>query len=63
VLRQNIGAPLTPAEQVKLEASLDPARRGMSNTSGATAWLQGWALTMDEVIDEALTPEAGLLPS
>jgi tetratricopeptide (TPR) repeat protein len=63
VLRQNIGAPLTPAEQVKLEASLDPARRGMSNTSGATAWLQGWALTAEEVIDEALTPEAGLLPS
>jgi predicted ATPase len=38
-LRQNIGAPLTPAEQGKLEAILDPARQALTNTAGATAWL------------------------
>ncbi len=33
-LRQNIGAPLTPAEQAKLEASLHPARQALTNTAG-----------------------------
>ena len=57
-LRQNIGAPLTPAEQVKLEASLDPARQAITNTAGATAWLQGWALPVEKAIEEVLMPEA-----
>jgi predicted ATPase len=57
-LRQNIGAPLTPAEQVKLEASLDPARQAMTNTAGTTAWLQGWALPFEKAIEEVLRPEA-----
>src|SRR6266850_1802331 len=57
-LRQNIGAPLTPAEQVKLEASLDPARQAMTNTAGATAWLEGWALPVEKAIEEVLIPEA-----
>jgi tetratricopeptide (TPR) repeat protein len=33
-LRQNIGAPLTPAEQAKLEASLQPAREALTDTVG-----------------------------
>ena len=57
-LRQNIGVPLTPAEQVKLEASLDAARRELSNTAGATAWLEGWALPVEKAIEEVLLPEA-----
>src|SRR5882724_2255067 len=57
-LRQNIGAPLTPAEQVKLEESLDPARQAMTNTAGATAWLEGWALPVEKVIEDVLLPEA-----
>jgi tetratricopeptide (TPR) repeat protein len=56
-LRQEIGAPLTPAEQAKLEASLDPARHAMTNTAGATAWLDGWALPIEKAIEEVLTPE------
>jgi len=36
-LRQNIGAPLTPAEQAKLEANLHPARQVLSNAAGVTA--------------------------
>jgi predicted ATPase len=58
-LRQNIGAPLTPAEQVKLEASLDAARHAMTNTAGATAWLEGWALPVEKAIEDVLMPEAG----
>jgi predicted ATPase len=56
-LRQNIGAPLTPAEQAKLEAMLDPARRALSNTAGATAWLEGWAMSAEQAVEEVLMPE------
>jgi predicted ATPase len=55
-LRQNIGAPLTLAEQVKLETILEPARRALSNT--ATAWLEGWDMPLDRAIEEVLAPEA-----
>jgi predicted ATPase/serine/threonine protein kinase len=57
-LRQNIGAPLTPAEQAKLEASLQPARQALTNTIGATAWLEGWALPIEKAIEEVLKPDA-----
>ena len=57
-LRQNIGAPLTPTEQAKLEASLHPARQALTNTVGATAWLEGWALPVEKAIEEVLIPEA-----
>lgn len=56
-LRQNIGAPLAPAEQSKLEAILDPARKALTNTAGATAWLEGWAMPVENAIEEVLTPE------
>ena len=57
-LRQNIGAPLTPAEQAKLEASLHPSRQALTNTAGSTAWLEGWALPVEKAIEEVLMPEA-----
>jgi predicted ATPase len=57
-LRQNIGAPLTPAEQAKLEATLDPARQALTNTAGATAWLEGWAMPVEKAIEEVLMAEA-----
>jgi predicted ATPase/serine/threonine protein kinase len=56
-LRQNIGAPLTPAEQAKLEAALEPARQALTNTVGETAWLAGWALPVEKAIEEVLMPE------
>ena len=56
-LRENIGAPLTPAEQVKLERNLVPARHAMTNTAGAAAWLEGWALPVEKAIKEVLIPE------
>jgi predicted ATPase len=57
-LRQNIGAPLTPAEQAKLESSLHPARQALTHTASATAWLEGWALPVEKAIEEVLVPEA-----
>ena len=57
-LRQNIGTPLTHAEQVKLEAILEPARQALANTSSATAWLEGWDMPLERAIEEVLAPEA-----
>ncbi len=57
-LRQSIGAPLTPAEQAKLEATLDPARQTLTNTAGATSWLEGWSMPVEDAIQEALMKEA-----
>jgi len=57
-LRQNIGAPLTPGEQAKLEAGLHPARQALINKAGEAAWLEGWALPAERAIEEVLTPEA-----
>jgi predicted ATPase len=56
-LRQNIGAPLTSAEQAKLETSLHTARQALTNKEGATAWLEGWALPAERAIEEVLMPE------
>ncbi|MGB9465727.1 MAG: hypothetical protein WBR10_11495, partial [Candidatus Acidiferrum sp.] len=56
-LRQNIGAPLTPAEKLKLDAILDPARQTLTNTACATAWLEGWAIPVEKTIEEVLMPE------
>ncbi len=57
-LRQNIGAPLTPTEQAKLEAALDPARKALTHAAGAMAWLEGWAMPVEKAIEEAVMPEA-----
>ncbi len=57
-LRQNIGAPLAPAEQAKLEATLNPARQALTETVGMTSWLEGRALPVEKAIEEALMPEA-----
>jgi hypothetical protein len=56
-LRQNIGGPLTPAEQTKLETMLDPARRALSNTASATAWLEGWVMPVEQAVEGVLMPE------
>ncbi len=57
-LRQNIGAPLTPAEQAKLEANLQPARQALTHMAGETAWSEGWALPVEKAIEEVLVPES-----
>jgi predicted ATPase len=54
-LRKSLGAPLTPAEQAKLETSLEPARKGLTTTGGA-AWLEGWVMPIEKAVEEALKP-------
>jgi tetratricopeptide (TPR) repeat protein len=62
-LRQNIGVPLTPTEQTKLEVILDPARQALTHTEGTTAWLEGWATPVEKAMEEVLRPEAASPPS
>jgi predicted ATPase/serine/threonine protein kinase len=57
-LRKNIGAPLTPAEGAKLEASLHSARQALTNTVADAAWLEGWDTPVDKAIEEVLVPES-----
>ncbi len=60
-LREQLGTPLTPAEQGQLDGALTPARQ----TLGA-AWEQIWAvgrgLALDEAIAEALAVNPASLP-
>jgi predicted ATPase/serine/threonine protein kinase len=57
-LRQNVGTPLTLAEQAKLEPSLHTARQALSNSVGVAAWLEGWALPAEKAVEEALMSDA-----
>jgi hypothetical protein len=57
-LRQNIGAPLTPGEHAKLDASLRLARQALTNTAAVTAWLEGGALPLEKAVQEVLMPDA-----
>jgi predicted ATPase/serine/threonine protein kinase len=57
-LRQRLGAPPTPAEQARLEKALEFARRALGNAAGLTAWMEGWAMPVQQAIDEALNSAA-----
>jgi predicted ATPase/DNA-binding winged helix-turn-helix (wHTH) protein len=61
-LRQTIGAPLTPAEQAKLECTLEAARQMLTSSAGATARLEGRAMPVEKAIEEVLMPEAASPP-
>jgi predicted ATPase/predicted Ser/Thr protein kinase len=58
-LRQSIGAPLAPAEQVKLEENLEAARTALPTGTGRTAWLEGWVMPVEKVIEDLLRPVSG----
>ena len=57
-LRQSIGAPLTVAEQDKLEECLEPARTTLSTAAARAAWLEGWVMPVEAVVAEMLKPKA-----
>jgi predicted ATPase len=53
-LRQRLGAPLTPAEQSRLEKALEFARRTLGNAAGLSAWIEGWTMPVEQAVQEAL---------
>jgi len=58
-LRHSLGTPLGPSEQAKLEASLEPARKGLAGSEGASAWMEGWATPLEKTVEAALGRDAG----
>ena len=57
-LRQRLGAPLTRTEQPRLEKALEFARRTLGNDAGLAAWMEGWAMPVEQAVSEALGGEA-----
>jgi tetratricopeptide (TPR) repeat protein len=57
-LRQRLGAPLTPTEQPRLEKALEFARRTLGNAASLTAWMEGWAMPIEQAVREALDGDA-----
>ena len=53
-LRDQLGTPLSPAEQVKLDKALEFARRTLGSVAGTEAWIEGWAMPIDQAVVEAL---------
>jgi tetratricopeptide (TPR) repeat protein len=53
-LRQVIGAPLLPTEQLRIVQEIEPARLAMGSAASSVAWRAGWALSLDAAVDEAL---------
>ncbi len=56
-LRQRLGVPLAPAEQTRLERAWEFARRTLGNAAG-TAWMEGWAMPIEQAVREALNCDA-----
>lgn len=54
-LRQSMGSPLVAADQARLEWSLGPARKILSTEAARTAWLEGWVMPMERVVEEVLS--------
>lgn len=55
-LRQSIGAPMTPTEQGKLESSVELTQQALSMAAGRMAWLEGWAMPVEKVLEEVSRP-------
>jgi tetratricopeptide (TPR) repeat protein len=53
-LRQDIGAPLPPTEQLRIVQEIEPARIALGGASSSEAWRAGWSLPLDGAVDEAL---------
>jgi predicted ATPase/DNA-binding winged helix-turn-helix (wHTH) protein/Tfp pilus assembly protein PilF len=53
-LRQQIGAPLMPAEQSKLDDKLQPAWTSLNQPDSKAAYARGWTMSLDNAIEYAL---------
>jgi predicted ATPase/DNA-binding winged helix-turn-helix (wHTH) protein len=62
-LRQQIGAPLHPAEQRKLDDTLLPAWQSLTEPHGKSVWAAGFALSLDKAILCSLEESDAATPS
>ena len=56
-LRRLVSAPLTPAEQSKLDQKLLTAWQELGEAEGKKAWTEGYAMTLENAIHHALVSE------
>jgi predicted ATPase len=54
-LREQLGAPLTPAERSRLDKALEFARRTLAGATSMSAWMEGWAMPVERAVKEALS--------
>ncbi|HKW64080.1 MAG TPA: tetratricopeptide repeat protein [Candidatus Acidoferrum sp.] len=62
-LRQLIGAPLHPAEQLKLDQTLLPAWQSLTDAEGKRVWAEGFTLSLEEAIQYSLEESDAATPS
>jgi hypothetical protein len=62
-LRECISAPLSASEQQLLRHNLQPAWRALGEGAGAAAWTEGQAMTLEEVIAQAVAVGKSAQPS
>jgi predicted ATPase/serine/threonine protein kinase len=55
-IRQAVGAPSSPVERRRLDAALEQARALEDST---LSWMEGWALSREKAISEAIEVEVG----
>jgi predicted ATPase len=56
-LRMKIGAPLSPAEQAKLDQLMEPAQKSLDEQIQARSWSEGQAMSLEQAMAEALGEE------
>jgi predicted ATPase len=61
-LRQRLGAPLAPTERPRLEKALEFARRTLGSTAGLAAWMEGWAMPVEQAVREGLDSDTEANP-
>jgi len=54
-IRHAVSAPLVGRERTRLDSALDAVRLGPQGSEAATAWMEGWSMSVEEAIDYALT--------
>jgi tetratricopeptide (TPR) repeat protein len=55
-IRHAITAPILGRERTKLERALESVRLGPHGAAAATAWMEGWSMSVGEALEYARTP-------
>jgi len=62
-LRQLVGAPLHPAEQLKFDEAFVPAWQSLTEADGKSVWAEGFAMTLGSAIEYSLEEADSVTPS
>jgi predicted ATPase len=62
-LRQLVGAPLHPAEQLKFDGAFVPAWQSLTEAAGKSVWAEGFAMTLGSAIEYSREESDSVTPS